>query len=81
MSCCGDHPRRSRGDSPMIPRFRARTNGVVYFRYLGNQTMTAIGPVTGRVYRFSSPGAVAAADPRDAPSLAAVPHLTQVNDL
>jgi hypothetical protein len=33
------------------------------------------GPVTGRTYHFASAGAVLAVDPRDAPSLTAVPQL------
>lgn len=47
----------------------------VYFEYIGRTGLTVYGPATGRCYRFQASGAVAAVDPRDAPSLAAVPHL------
>jgi hypothetical protein len=49
-----------------------------YFRYHGSTALTAIGPVSGRRYRFSSAGAVVAVDGRDAPSLAGVPHLRRL---
>lgn len=47
----------------------------VAFRYTGYTSLTVRGPVTGRTYHFASAGAVLAVDPRDAPSLAAVPQL------
>lgn len=37
--------------------------------------MTVLGPVSGRRYRFEGYGSRLAVDPRDAPSLQAVPHL------
>jgi len=40
--------------------------------------MTAVGPVTGRRYRFERPRARVAVDGRDAAGLAAVPHLRPV---
>ena len=45
------------------------------FRYTGHTSLTVRGPVTGRTYHFASAGAVLAVDPRDAPSLTAVPQL------
>jgi hypothetical protein len=45
------------------------------FRYTGHTSLMVRGPVTGRNYHFASAGAVLAVDPRDAPSLAAVPQL------
>lgn len=45
------------------------------FRYTGHTSLTVRGPVTGRNYHFASAGAVLAVDPRDAPSLTAVPQL------
>jgi hypothetical protein len=50
----------------------------VHFKYLGASAITVIGPVSGRAYRFFGAGARAAVDPRDAPSLATVPHLVQI---
>jgi hypothetical protein len=51
---------------------------VVCFEYVGPTGLTAIGGVSGRRYRFDRPGARVIVDPRDRPSLAAVPNLRQV---
>jgi hypothetical protein len=51
---------------------------VVCFEYIGQTGMTAIGGATGRRYRFDRPGVRVIVDPRDRPSLAAVPNLRQV---
>ncbi|MCC6860525.1 MAG: hypothetical protein IT158_18305 [Bryobacterales bacterium] len=40
--------------------------------------LTVFGPVSGRRYRFAGQGARLAIDPRDRPSLAAVPRLREV---
>jgi hypothetical protein len=48
------------------------------FEYCGATALTAVGPVTGRRYRFERPRARAAVDGRDAAGLAVVPHLRQV---
>jgi hypothetical protein len=45
------------------------------FQYIGGSGLTVQGPVTKRLYRFASPGAVVAVDARDAPSLSRVPQL------
>jgi len=50
----------------------------VHFKYVGSAAITVIGPVSGRFYSFFGAGAKAAVDARDAPSLAAVPHLVQI---
>ena len=50
----------------------------VFFEYAGQKSMTVIGPVTGKRYRFTGPGAVTEVDLRDRASLAGVPHLKQV---
>jgi hypothetical protein len=52
--------------------------GSVTFEYTGRTALTAIGRVTGRQYRFGTPGARAAVDTRDQTSLAAVPQLRLV---
>ena len=49
-----------------------------YFEYTGKTALTAIGSATGHRYRFASTGAQVAVDSRDAPSMAAVPHLRHV---
>jgi len=51
---------------------------VVCFEYVGRSGLTAIGSATGQRYRFDRPGARVVVDPRDRPSLAAVPNLRQV---
>ncbi len=79
MSCCGKRRETWRGESPQVPRAQAGHPGVVYFRYVGGSAITVVGPMTGRVYRFWGAGAAAAADPRDAPAMAAVPHLMQIS--
>jgi hypothetical protein len=79
MSCCGKKREIWRGKSPQLPKAPSGNPGAVYFRYLGNKALTVAGTVTGRVYQFWGSGAAAAADPRDAPALAAVPHLTQIS--
>ena len=39
------------------------------FAYLGNSSRIVIGPATGTIYRFRSPGARLRIDPRDAAAL------------
>ena len=53
-------------------------HGAVAFEYIGRTALTAIGPVTGRRYRFGVPGARVTVDLRDRPALASVPHLRQL---
>jgi hypothetical protein len=87
MTCCAKHraewlsgTRTERIDDG----YRTATSSegslprAVYFKYLGATGLTVIGPVSGRTYRFSGSGATAVVDPRDAPSVAAVPHLIRV---
>lgn len=54
---------------------------VVYFQYNGRTSMTVIGPVSGTVYRFLSPGRRVVVDLRDRPSLAAISQLAEVYSL
>jgi len=51
---------------------------VIRFEYAGKTGMTVQGPVTGKRYRFDKPGSRVLVDPRDSPSLSAVPHLRRV---
>jgi hypothetical protein len=51
---------------------------VIAFQYVGKSALTAIGPFSGRHYRFAHPGAIVPVDPRDAASLATVPNLHHV---
>ena len=81
MSCCGKQRTNWKGESPHIPHAQSGNAHVVYFRYVGQQTITVVGSATGRTYRFSGAGATVAADPRDAPFIAGVPLMEQVSDL
>jgi hypothetical protein len=84
MPCCGEKRRAFHQSTPLPPAHtppsansprRSFTEVLVPFEYGGKTGMTAIGPITGRRYRFNQPGAVVPVDSRDAPSLLAVPHL------
>jgi hypothetical protein len=55
---------------------RSPTN--VYFEYVGATGMSVRGPVSGRRYRFETPGSRLVVDPRDKASMAAIPNLRQV---
>jgi len=83
MPCCGQRREQFHGNLPNrqdaepAPARPARYT-VVYFEYTGKMGLTVIGPISGLRYRFAGHGARLAVDPRDRPSLAAVPHLRQV---
>ena len=47
------------------------------FQYSGATAMVAIGPVSGKRYRFDGPGARVEVDPRDRRFLSNVPNLRQ----
>jgi len=83
MSCCGQRRERLSGNPPSRPANEPAAEGVprqraIYFEYTGNMALTVFGPVSGRRYRFAGQGARLAIDPRDRPSLAAVPRLREV---
>ena len=46
-----------------------------YFQYVGMTDLIAVGAITGRRYRFTSPGAILEVDGSDAPAMNAVPNL------
>jgi hypothetical protein len=64
----------SSANTPLRPVIPAHAQ----FEYTGATALTAVGSITRRRYRFSAPGAIVDVDERDAPSLAAVPHLRRV---
>lgn len=82
MACCGKNTttvgsatRSSIGSSrPSSPSTSPNT----YFRCVGATGITAIGPISRRMYRFPSSGLLVEVDPRDAASLLRVPSLQQV---
>lgn len=85
MSCCGKARRMfgstSTASAPRPAPLSAPTSTLrfaVIFEYAGRTGLTATGPVSGKHYRFDSPGARLQVDPRDRPGLAKVPTLRQV---
>ena len=47
-------------------------------RYTGPTSVVAVGPVSGRQYRFSHTGATVQIDARDKAAITRIPHLRQV---
>ncbi len=78
MSCCGKNrlaastppESMSSGSDPSPRRARVRP-----LEYVGSTALTALGPATGRIYRFPTPGARVSVDPRDWSALARLPSL------
>jgi hypothetical protein len=91
MGCCGKKRTQffARGVDPPSPEpphnnpplRRPASPSAVFFEYIGETGLTAFGPITGRHYRFSAPGARVAVDGRDAPSVMAVPSLRPVRSV
>ena len=87
MACCGDKRQRlippgAKTNSEMSGGAQSARAGMgrVYdetarFQYTGRSGLTVIGPFSQRRYRFNQPDEVLEVDRRDAPGLAAVPHL------
>ena len=57
---------------------RGTAGASVQLEYVGRTSLSAIGPATGRRYRFGMPGARVAVDLRDRQSLLSIPHLRQI---
>jgi len=78
MGCCGrNRPVQRVEDSgpPRVTFTHGATTNVQYFEYIGKTGLTVLGPITGRRYRFTHPGAKLAIDGRDGPSMTGVPNL------
>lgn len=88
--CCGRKSGRSRPSIATTRHASSSARGVgfspppgrqrapVYFQYVGRTSLSVLGPITGIRYRFGGHRAVLPVDPRDGPSLAAVPNLRRV---
>jgi len=89
MACCGQ--RRQQVSTPAVSVRPANApvkvaanapslveQAGVTFQYVGKTALTALGLVSGRQYRFGSPGAVLQVDSRDAASLSGVRNLRRV---
>jgi hypothetical protein len=87
--CCGSRRPQFRGTTVNLPppglaprvanpqSFTPPRPGAT-FEYTGRTGLTVTGAVTGRVYRFDQTGSRISVDPRDRPSMAAIPVLKQV---
>ena len=88
MACCGQRRQQisrampvQRANNPAPGSNVNRVPAVprtTTFQYVGKTALTAVGPISGRYYRFNHPGAILEVDPRDRASLASVPNLRQV---
>ena len=83
MSCCGGKRHSLKMHNPINPVHEPsprviETAPEVLFEYVGSTGLTAMGPFTGRRYRFDGPGARVEVDARDVSSLMGVPNLRQV---
>ena len=81
MSCCGRTGSPARGRTSLGGSAGLASNTfpqTAYFRSAGSSSIAAVGPVSGRIYRFPSSGGIVPVDVRDAPSLGRVPHLQAV---
>lgn len=58
----------------------AATASHVWFQYLGNNCLIAVGPSTKSFYRFDFPGAVVAVDQRDLASVQVIPQLRKLSE-
>jgi hypothetical protein len=81
--CCG----RSTKPTSRTPSLHSPTGGrtleiaprqVAWFEYRGATALTVVSPHTGATYRFASPGARVAVDPRDRAWVAFVPNLARL---
>lgn len=81
MGCCGKNRLMRRIENDLRPQVvpTPRIPSARYFEYVGKTSLTALGPVTGRRYRFERPGALLAVDARDAPSMVGVPNLRRAS--
>ena len=92
MSCCGNkrsqfygagaahpvgNPNAHLGQD-QVPSARLAAPTPVLFEYVGMTGLSAMGPVTQKLYRFDAKHARVAVDPRDAAAIAGVPNLKRV---
>lgn len=78
MACCGQMRAAAAGRmAEAKPSARPIARAVLY-QYTGSTGMTVSGPISGQRYRFGAPGSKLQIDPRDAPSLAGLPHLRRL---
>ena len=87
MSCCGQRRAQQRRTSSAFvhelaaprPSADRLPMGAAYFEYIGATAITVVGNVTGRQYRFATPGVRVMVDARDRWSLASIPLLHEIH--
>jgi hypothetical protein len=85
MGCCGGKRAEAAPRSVRASRQPTRAAGArssrspivdpLTFELVGAASLTVVGPISGRRYRFSHPGALVVVDPRDSRALSAVSAL------
>jgi hypothetical protein len=89
MACCGQKRQQITAQASPVrrPDGQMKNSGTkellihregIKFQYVGKTAMITIGLVSGQQYRFASPGTIVQVDPRDSPSLEAIPNLRQI---
>lgn len=81
MACCGSGTAPGRAKAIGSPAYGSPTGSaalVAYFQNSGTSGITAVGPVSGRLYRFPASGQAVGVDSRDAASIARIPRLQNV---
>ena len=80
MACCGQMRAAAAAGGRVVGASRTArpVAHAVLYQYTGSTGMTVAGPISGRKYRFGAPGSKLQIDPRDALSLAGLPHLRRV---
>ena len=78
--CCGDQRKQLQATTSQTQKLKAGSRPApdVLFEYVGHSAQIVVGPVTRRQYHFNWPGDRVLVDPRDAPSVAAVPNLREM---
>jgi hypothetical protein len=77
--CCGKNRIQfSRPPRPIAATIPAVRRARAIFEYVGRTNLIVKGSATGKYYRFERPGVRIEVDPRDRPSVAAVPMLRQL---
>lgn len=75
MTCCGK--KRAAVTNTTVPKQPVSVGAIVWFKYLGQDSLTVVGQVTHTVYRFTGNQAPVATDPRDYKTLVGIPGLKQ----
>jgi hypothetical protein len=63
---------------PSVAPLPSTATSEIVFEFVGTGAASVRGPVSGRIYRFSTPGERLRVDLRDRPALAAMPALRWV---